>query len=329
MQREDELPSSILLLVHSTPILSVLLVPTVTKVIDKYGVPIDYEPDIHNLVIPVLKSVSEKSDFVFDEACLKSYETFKSYTGRLNHAAQQFVQARDAGKEWHECSSPDNDNAHSLCKVPVIVAKYAGNTELMHYIDQSTKIFQTNMHAINSARLFARLLEHSLLTGSDPVDSIQWGLHDNGIPSEEKAILELVTSKDKVHQWCVFSSQIGKVPSNPSSPYLNMAVKGSALRLFLSEGSVEAALAHPSHSEEHKAVIHSALSQEADEVNVGDINTVVSAFGLSCSLPGWSWFDCKYELVTHAHRRPPELTVHRFAERFDGGGHRCQHSRCG
>ena len=230
--------------------------------------------------------MSEKSEFVFEDACLKSYETFKSYTGRLNHAAQQFIDARDAGKEWQECSSSENEHAHSLCKVPVIVAKYAGNAELMRYIDESTKIFQTNKHAIISARLFARLLEHSLLTGSDPVDSIHWGLSDNSIPAEEKAILELVTSHEKVHQWCVFSSKIGKVPSNPASPYLNGAVKGSVLKLVLSEGSVEAAIAHPSHSEEHMAVIKSALSQEADEVDVSNTNAVVSAFGLSCSLPG-------------------------------------------
>lgn len=253
--------------------------------------------------------MADKSAFIFEDVCLKSYEAFKAYTGRLNHASQLFVEARDSGKEWRACASAESDHAHSLYKVPSIVAMYAGKPELITMVDESTKVLQTHEYAIISARLFARLLEHSLLTGSDPVDSIHWGLSESTLPRDEKSILEMVTSPEKVQQWCVFASKLNKVPSNPASPYLNMLVRGNLLRLVLSEGSVEAAIAHSSLSEDHRSVIQSALSHEADAVDVNNINTVVSAFGLSCVLPGEVTAHVKLLPLTSD---PQEISLDRF-----------------
>lgn len=239
-------------------------------------------------VLPTLRSVAATSELSTEAAASLSYDTFKTYTGRLNHAAKMFVEARDAGKPWEECVGSESIDAHSLTKAAVVVARYAGTPALIDQIDMSTKLLQTAPVAITGARLFARLLEHVLLTGDSPATTIGvWGLSaEAAFPEEERKLLELLTSEEKLTAWCGFCSKLAKVPKSPENPYLSMLVQRNVLLLLLSEGSLEAAVAHESLAAEHQAVVDAALAEEAAEVSLADISQVISAFGLSCALPG-------------------------------------------
>lgn len=51
--------------------------------------------------------------------------SFEAYTGRLNAVSKDLVKAVQAGKVYPDAAA-SNNQAHSLVKVPIVVARYGG-----------------------------------------------------------------------------------------------------------------------------------------------------------------------------------------------------------
>ena len=83
-------------------------------------------------VMVVLKSMAANGGKLDGAALGKATSDFgASYDGRLNHVVKEFMEAVSAGKGPAEAGNPENMHAHSITKVPLIVARYAGQPEMM------------------------------------------------------------------------------------------------------------------------------------------------------------------------------------------------------
>lgn len=80
----------------------------------------------------LLKSMAAQGGNVDAAAFGKATLEFAgSYPGRLNHVVKEFQEAVSAGKAVDKAGSDENHQAHSITKVPIVVARYAGKPEMM------------------------------------------------------------------------------------------------------------------------------------------------------------------------------------------------------
>ena len=105
--------------------------------------------------IPLLRSIEENRDLRVSAAASSMYTFFKSYSGRLNHVPKLFMESHDSGKPFSECSQEDNQ-AHGIVKVPLIVAKYFDLPELLDKVDDVVNILQKSPTSLTASRILAR-----------------------------------------------------------------------------------------------------------------------------------------------------------------------------
>jgi hypothetical protein len=96
----------------------------------------------------VLKSMAANGGEVEAAALGKATADFgAAYDGRLNHMVKQFMEAVSAGKDLREAASPDNVQAHALTKVPLVVARYAGDPRMIDKVKQQRSLLLSLIQA--------------------------------------------------------------------------------------------------------------------------------------------------------------------------------------
>jgi hypothetical protein len=245
---------------------------------------------------PLLRSIANEGHFDRDLAASDMFDFFatyptegdKGYAGRLNHAPKQFVAAREAGKAWDECAQEDTQ-ANGITKVPLIVARYAGQADLAEKIESMVRILQNTKISIDSSVLLGKLLERLLLSALSPHDAIDSLLQDAaGLNTFQRNILAFTTSSGKISHWVAFSEALDTVPANASDAHQVNRIKGQVLGSYLRSLDLTVAIQEAPLSAGDKEVVGKYWPKEVRGGAEAEaaVLKMASAIGISCTLPG-------------------------------------------
>ena len=146
----------------------------------------------------------EEGGFDAEGFARASFEFLKEYKGRLNHVSKLFLEAREAGKEGAAAAVDDNQ-AHGLIKVPLVVARYYGSSSLSSSASSSTsplyqavesavRVHQQNDLSVACSLAFAALLQRLIVEGGSIQDAALWAETsvDSPLPFAQRDILKAV-----------------------------------------------------------------------------------------------------------------------------------------
>eukprot|EP01034_Spumella_vulgaris_P036503 gene36503-45016_t len=238
--------------------------------------------------IPLLRSISSAGEFDFDNAAETSYKFFKTYPdasekgyeGRLNHAPKSFVESRDRGHSWKECANQSDFQANGIAKVPVIVARYAGSSQLLEKTEEMVGILQSTQLSVLNSVLYAKVLSEVLLTNEHPSKVLTSLLASSTLSEYERNVLSFVTSDEKIAEWIQFCDDLAVVDL--------LKIKGAILTHHLkSGGSVRETLSSITGlGAEESAILDRLTHTESARGIRHDLNKIMSSIGLNCNLPG-------------------------------------------
>ncbi|KAG9404108.1 hypothetical protein AC1031_005647 [Aphanomyces cochlioides] len=120
----------------------------------------------------------------------ESYKTMKAYSGRLNGVFRDFIANVEAGKVYPDLAS-DHPDTQGLNKVPLLVARFAGQQDLVDIVRAAVKVHQRPKIAIEVAVAGAIILENIILHGSSPRDAIMSAEKD---PRVDASVCDIITS---------------------------------------------------------------------------------------------------------------------------------------
>jgi ADP-ribosylglycohydrolase len=112
-------------------------------------------------ILPLLKYLAASKEFEPKEFSSISYQAAKEYTGRLNQVMKELVNRGDTrGVDSLYPSTVDNRDAHGINKVPLLYARYGGNTHVfLQKLQEATLVHQNNPLALEGAKTFGLLLD--------------------------------------------------------------------------------------------------------------------------------------------------------------------------
>jgi ADP-ribosylglycohydrolase len=198
------------------------------------------------------------------------------------------VESRDKGLSWKE-SSQDDFQANGIAKVPLIVARYAGSTQLTSKVEDMVGILQNTALSVSNSVLYAKILGEVLLTNEHPSKALTSLLSSTTLSTYERTVLGFVTSDEKIAEWVQFSDDLAAVELlEGESPWTGMKIKGSIITHHLKTGgSVAETLASVTGLGADETAILSRLKHtESAKGQTHNVNKVAAAIGLSCALPG-------------------------------------------
>lgn len=267
-----------------------------------YSYPLGVFSPYGDEALPLLHSMAESGAFDKEKASKAMYEFYKTYTdtgdkgyaGRLNHAPKSFVEARDEGKTWSQCSSVDHQ-ANGIAKVPLIVARYAGSPDLSEKIEQMVGILQDSQTSKESSLLVGKLLERIIFRGEEPLVAMQGLLADADLVAltvYQRNILSFVLDDNKIRSWMNLSAALAALPELATENFRRMKIGVMAMEEELNPDLGEL----DTKSEEDKLFLKTARinaeNKAADVTNQEiTVNAFASAVGLSCMLP------CKHSIL--------------------------------
>ena len=137
----------------------------------------------------LVRSVAAHGALVPERFAEASAADFKAYSGRLNSLSKKFLEQWDAGARWPTCGVAGDTQAHSLVRVPAIVARYAGKSECRDMVADAVRVHQTSQAPVDYAQALAALLERIIL-GVTVQDALKWGAfnkeEDNVLYNEQR-----------------------------------------------------------------------------------------------------------------------------------------------
>ncbi|KAK3264704.1 hypothetical protein CYMTET_26573 [Cymbomonas tetramitiformis] len=145
--------------------------------------------------LPLLRSVVKHGEVDPSALADDLFASFKTYKGRLNHASKGFMLNMEKGRRWPHCGV-DDDQAHSLVKVAIVVARYAGKPEMLEKMEQAIRVHQDNELAVEMGLAAAQVLERIVL-GSTIAEALEWATSNARGAGARSAIREAVTMRSQ------------------------------------------------------------------------------------------------------------------------------------
>lgn len=104
-----------------------------------------------------------------------SAAAYSAYPGRLNSLSKRFLERWAAGERWPSCGVAGDTQAHSLVRVPAVVARYAavGAAELREQVADAVRVHQADQAAADYAGALALLLQR-IVRGASAADALKW-----------------------------------------------------------------------------------------------------------------------------------------------------------
>ncbi|KAG9404107.1 hypothetical protein AC1031_005646 [Aphanomyces cochlioides] len=121
----------------------------------------------------------------------ESYKAMKAYSGRLNGVFRDFIANVEAGKVYPDLAS-DHPDTQGLNKVPLLVARFAGQQDLVDIVRAAVKVHQRPEIAIEVAVAGAIILEHIILHGTDIRNAIVAAEKDTRVHASVREIIASV-----------------------------------------------------------------------------------------------------------------------------------------
>lgn len=139
-----------------------------------------------SLTIVLMNSIAKYGYFECHYFCEDAYRFLSNYKGRLNRVFRRFCDQRQQGKPWSECSNSDDNQGIGFIFIPVIVARYAGSSEILSIVKEVVSVFNTNEQSIAACQLMCRILEY-VVVGKSIENAIEmvWGCKNLGASEKE------------------------------------------------------------------------------------------------------------------------------------------------
>jgi ADP-ribosylglycohydrolase len=236
-------------------------------------------------LLPLLDVLSQVGSFDAEQFAKKSHEFFSSYEGRLNHAPKGFCENMNSGKNCYECATEDFQ-ANGIIKMPLMVAKYAGNPELLVFAKASVSMIQNSKLSEDSSELIALILERIIQNDESPEDAIRWFASAEGgaaVPASVKGFLRFANNDALILEW-----------TNVKSNFPDFSLWAKALQYVVDADSVEVGLqtllAATEDEKERSDITGIIQAVQADAMPAPEdgysMQQRVASLGLSCALPG-------------------------------------------
>ena len=129
----------------------------------------------------LVRSLAKEKALVPASYAQDSAAEFKAYTGRLNSINKKFLEQWDAGARWPSCGVSGDTQAHSLVRVPPLVARYAGAAPLRDAVSDAVRVHQADTAPADFAVALAAILERIVL-GATLSDALKWAAFDKSNP---------------------------------------------------------------------------------------------------------------------------------------------------
>lgn len=122
----------------------------------------------------LVRSLAAEGSLVPERYAEQSVQEYRAYSGRLNSLSKRFLEQWDAGARWPTCGVAGDTQAHSLVRVPAIVARYAGSEQCRDAVADAVRVHQAQQGPVDYAQALATLLERCIL-GAPVADALKWG----------------------------------------------------------------------------------------------------------------------------------------------------------
>eukprot|EP00803_Ostreobium_quekettii_P003274 evm.model.scf_647.2 EVM.evm.TU.scf_647.2 scf_647:34244-37107(+) len=147
----------------------------------------------------VLESVATVGGVDGPQMSQHMYESFKQYAssgGYLNSPSRELIWNCDSGSKYPDAAAFD-DQANSMVKVAVVVARYAGMPEMVEKIRETVKTHQNHEHAEAAAVCTGIVLEKIIVDGLKCKEAIEWAVQScDSMPHIGKTWIKSATSRD-------------------------------------------------------------------------------------------------------------------------------------
>lgn len=110
---------------------------------------------------------------------------------------KKFVANVQAGQAYPDAAVED-DQAHGLVKVPLLVARFAGQPQLDRHVRAAVATHQHSDLVANLTVAAARMLEFVVLGNSGIRDALRWGLRGTTLDPASTALLQDVVDAQDV-----------------------------------------------------------------------------------------------------------------------------------
>ena len=134
----------------------------------------------------LLRSLAKQRGFDAAAYAADSAAAFAAYPaagGRLNGLSKAFLAKYEAGERPPACGVPDNKEAHSLVRVPPLVAFGAARD----VAEAAMRTHQDNDLAVACGLGFAAILERAVATGDALPALLEWAAASEAVPLEARA----------------------------------------------------------------------------------------------------------------------------------------------
>jgi len=133
----------------------------------------------------LLRSLAKEGALLPERYAADSAAEYAAYAARpgarLNSLCANYVKQWEAGARWPDCGVPGDTQAHSLVRVPAVVARLAGSAALRDAVADAVRVHQAATGAADYAQAFSALLERVVL-GASVSDALKWGAWEGGNP---------------------------------------------------------------------------------------------------------------------------------------------------
>ena len=141
----------------------------------------------------LLRSLAKERRFDAAAYAADSAAAFAAYPaagGRLNGLSKAFLAKYEAGARPPACGVPDNSEAHSLVRVPSLVAIGAPRD----VAEAAMRTHQDNDLAVACGLGYASILERAVATGDSLPTLLDWAATSDAVPPEARACAAAATA---------------------------------------------------------------------------------------------------------------------------------------
>lgn len=131
--------------------------------------------------VTLITSLAKEGKLVPERLAEDSYAYFKAYTGRLNSLSKKYIELWEGGARWPSCGVRGDSQAHSLVRVPAIVARYHGKPEMQDMVVDAVRVNQDDQTAIDYAVAYAVILER-VVQGASVSEALKWAAFERKPP---------------------------------------------------------------------------------------------------------------------------------------------------
>jgi ADP-ribosylglycohydrolase len=147
--------------------------------------------------LELLRYLGTNDDFDGPSYSKFSFESIQAYKGRLNGCFKVFRDNYEKGNEWQDCGDPEDTQAHSMIKVPTLVARYYA-LEPAAFVEKVTSFFlmhQSHPMAKDFGVASALILKRIVNDGDSIADAVKWTQASELVADQVKEALQKVDKK--------------------------------------------------------------------------------------------------------------------------------------